>query len=402
MANPTMQAVVISRPGGPEVLELRAVARPQPARGEVLVRVHASALNRADLLQRRGLYPAPAGAAADIPGLEFSGEVAECGTDASLWKAGDRVMGLAGGGAQAEYLVAHERTLIRIPAALSMEEAAAIPEAFITAHDALWKQAALRPGERVLIHAVASGVGLAAVQLVRALNAVPCGTSRTAEKIAKAKEHGLEEGFVVSSAPSGNDAKPWTRGGEFDVIADLAGGPYTSASLHALAHRGRMVLIGTMAGAKAELETGLMLRKRATLIGTMLRARPLEEKIAVSLAFAREVIPLFDTGILRPTIDRVFPLADIARAHERMESNQTFGKIVLRIAPQLLAQPARPPAFRDRDPVLLCGQDGARPRCTYLSFEPMGTVCVSFLMISSAGCPPLQPGWPKPLELEPF
>ena len=174
-----MLAAVISRPGGPEVLDLRTVIRPSPESNEVLIRVRASALNRADLLQRQGHYPAPPGVPADIPGMEFAGEVAQIGSNVHLWKPGDRVMGLVAGGAHAEYLVAHERTLMQIPSSLTWQQAAAVPEAFITAHDALWIQAALRPNERVLVHAVGSGVGIAAVQLAKALCSIPFGTSRT-------------------------------------------------------------------------------------------------------------------------------------------------------------------------------------------------------------------------------
>ena len=327
-----MIAAVITRPGGPEVLELRTVPRPEPESNEILLRVHASALNRADVLQRRGHYPAPPGVPADTPGLEFAGEVAEIGSAVQLWKLGERVMGLTGGGAHAEYLVAHERAVMQIPRSLSWEQAAAIPEAFITAHDALWIQAGVRPNERVLIHAVGSGVGLAAVQLARAIGAIPFGTSRTPDKLSRAKELGLESGFIVPSNPTVEDCKNWAANGAFDVVLDLAGGPYLNASLHAVAHRGRILLIGTMAGARSEIDHGLMLAKRARMIGTVLRARPLEEKIAVTRAFAREVLPFFERKALQVPIDSEFPLRDVRKAHERMESNQTFGKIVLRMS----------------------------------------------------------------------
>ena len=310
---------------------MRTVLRPKPESQEVLVRVRASALNRADILQRRGHYPAPPGAPADIPGLEFAGEVEETGSAVQLWKRGDRVMGLTGGGAHAEYVVAHERTLIEIPQNLSWEQAAAIPEAFITAHDALWVQAALRPNERVLIHAVGSGVGLAAVQLARVLGAVPFGTSRTSDKLSRAKEFHLESGFNVSSNPTAEDGRNWAASAPFDVVLDLVGGPYLNASLHALAQRGRILLIGTMAGSKSEIDQHLMLGKRAQMIGTVLRARPLEEKIFVTRLFAREVVPFFENQALRGVVDSEFPLQDVGKAHERMESNQTFGKVVLRM-----------------------------------------------------------------------
>jgi len=326
-----MLAAVISRPGGPEVLKIRAVPRPKPESHEILVRVHASALNRADLLQRRGNYPAPPGVPADIPGLEFAGEVEKVGSTVQLWKPGSRVMGLTAGGGHAEYVVAHERTVVEIPSSLTSAQAAAIPEAFITAHDALWTQAALRPNERVIIHAVGSGVGLAAVQLSRAIGAFPFGTSRTSDKLTRAKELGLESGFIVPTAPTTEDGRKWAANGAFDVVLDLAGGSYLNASLHALAHRGRVMSVGTMAGARTEIDIGLMLGKRVRIIGTVLRARHLEEKIAVTRLFAREVIPLFENKLLRVVIDSQFELNDVRKAHERLESNETFGKVVLRM-----------------------------------------------------------------------
>jgi NADPH:quinone reductase-like Zn-dependent oxidoreductase len=261
--------------------------------------------------------------------MEFAGEVEATGSAVQLWRIGDRVMGLVGGGAYAEYVAVHERTIMRIPARLDFKQAAAIPEAFITAHDALWVQAAARPSERVLIHAVGSGVGLAAVQLAQAISATSFGTARTQDKLERAKPYGLAAGFLVSAAPTAEDAKTWSADGGFDVVLDLVGGAYTDASLHALAHRGRIMLIGTMGGGRIELDSSIALTKRAQLIGTVLRARPLEEKIAATRRFATEVSPLFANGTLRPVIDSSFDLRDVRAAHERMESNQSFGKIVL-------------------------------------------------------------------------
>ena len=324
-----MLAVVINRAGGPEVLETTCVAKPVLSSSEVMVRVRASALNRADILQRKGRYPAPAGSPANIPGLEFAGEVESLGPSTQFWQTGDRVMGLVGGGAQSEYVAVHERTLMKIPPELGFEQAAAIPEAFITAHDALWVQAALRPNERVLIHGAGSGVGLATIQLAGAMHAIPFGTARTADKLKRAKDYGLENGFVVSNAPNADDGKRWGTAGPFNVVVDLVGGAYTTASLYALAQQGRMMLVGTMGGARTELDLSIILAKRAQLIGTVLRARPIEEKIAVTRRFAAEVLPFFSRRILKPVIDSSFDLRDIRAAHERMESNQSFGKIVL-------------------------------------------------------------------------
>lgn len=330
----TMQAVWIASFGGPEVLEVREVGKPIINDEQVLVRVRASSLNRADLLQRQGKYPPPPGFPAEIPGMEFAGEIAEVGASVRQWKPGQRVFGLTGGGAQAEYLVTYERLLAEIPANLSFEQAAAVPEVFITAHDALWTQAGLRPGEKVLIHAVGSGVGLAAVQLCRAIQAVPYGTSRTASKIEQTKTLGLEAGIAVRDNFDDLQAaaQKWTAGKGMNVVLDLVGGPYVKASQKLLADRGRMVLVGTVAGGNYELEARYMLSKRLQVWGTVLRARAFEEKIEVTQKFAAEVVPLLASGVLRPNIDSTFPMAEIVKAHQRLESNETLGKVVLRIA----------------------------------------------------------------------
>src|SRR5205823_5755496 len=284
-----------TKPGGPEVLEVQQVEKPRPGPGEVLVRVQASALNRADILQRQGRYPAPPGAPQNIPGLEFAGEIAALGEGASRWHAGERVFGITAGGGHGEYVVSHERMLAEIPADLGWSEAAAVPEAFITAHDALWKQAALAAGETVLIHAAGSGVGLAAIQLVRAKGAIPYGTSRTADKLERAGKFGLQDGIALSGdlQPLAEKVQQWTQGTGVNVILDLVGGNYFPANLEGLAQQGRLLLVGTMAGVKTEVGLGTILRKRLKIIGTMLRGRSLEEKIQVTEAFSREVLPLF-------------------------------------------------------------------------------------------------------------
>jgi putative PIG3 family NAD(P)H quinone oxidoreductase len=326
-----MKAVVITRPGGPEVLELREVERPEPGTGEVLVRVRATALNRADLMQREGRYPPPPGAPTDILGMEFAGEVTDLGPGARDWKEGDPVFGITGGGAYAEYLVAHERTVAAIPPSLDWTEAAAVPEAFITAHDALVTQAAVRPSERVLIHAVGSGVGLAAVQLARAVGAVPFGTSRTQDKIDRAREFGLEDGVALGRG-AGQLAKAvarWTEGRGVELILDLVGGSYVQAGLEALAPHGRLILIGTVAGVQTTLDLRRVLSRRLTIRGTVMRTRPLEEKILATRAFASEVVPLLARDVVGPVIDSVFSLSQVAEAHAHLESNRTFGKVVV-------------------------------------------------------------------------
>jgi putative PIG3 family NAD(P)H quinone oxidoreductase len=328
-----MRAVVITAPGGVEVLELRDVARPAPSYGQVLVRVHATALNRADILQRQGRYPAPSDAPADIPGMEFAGEVAELGAGVTRWAIGQRVFGIVSGGSYAEYLVSHERMLAEIPSKLSYVEAAAVPEAFITAHDALVTQASLRASERVLIHAVASGVGLAAVQLVRALAAIPYGTARGKGKLDRAREYGLEDGWAATDdfTELSSLAKRWSGRKGMNVVLDLVGGAYFPASIEVMAPLGRLMLIGTMAGREATIPLGRVLAQRITIRGTMLRNRAIEEKIAATRAFEEQVVPLFERGILRAVVDSELPLSEVRAAHTRMESNETIGKTVLRV-----------------------------------------------------------------------
>jgi len=327
----TMKAAWIPRFGGPEVLEIRAVGKPPIAADQVLVRVRASALNRADLLQRQGKYPPPPGVPAEIPGIEFAGEVVEVGASVQAWKPGQRVFGLLGGGAHAEYVATHEGLLAEAPPNLDWAQAAAVPEVFITAHDALWIQALLRPAETVLINAVGSGVGLAAVQLVRAVSAVPFGTSRTADKIEQAKGFGLEAGLPVRD--NFDDlvaaANEWTQGKGIDVLLDLVGGAYVSAGQKLLGLKGRMMLVGTVGGGNYELDARYVLRKRLEIHGTVLRTRSLDEKIQVTRRFAGEVVPLLATGTLRPAIDSKFSFADIAKAHARLESNDAVGKVVV-------------------------------------------------------------------------
>jgi putative PIG3 family NAD(P)H quinone oxidoreductase len=318
-----VRAVVIARPGGPEVLELRDVPSPEPGVEQVRVRVRATALNRADLLQRLGQYPAPPGVPADIPGLEVAGEVDALGPSAGRFKVGERVFGLVGGGGYAEHVVLHERTLTRIPERLDWVQAAAVPEAFMTAHDALFRLGGLRPGGRVLIHAVASGVGLAAVQLAAAVHATSFGTSRTPAKLARASELGLTHAL----APEGFER----AAAGVDVVIDFVGGPYLARNLEALAPCGRLVVVGLLGGRKEPLDLGLVLQKRLTIVGTALRSRPLEEKIAVTRTFEAEVVPLLATGVVRPVVDRVFPIGDVRQAHELLQSNATFGKVVLTV-----------------------------------------------------------------------
>lgn len=326
-----MRALTISRSGGPEVLEVREVAEPLPGRDDVIVRVRASALNRADLLQRRGLYPAPPGAPADIPGLEFAGEVEVCGEGVSTLQPGERVMGIVGGGGQAERLRVHERVCLRIPPGMGFEEAAAIPEAFLTAYDALFARGALQPGESVLIHAAASGVGTAAAAIAAVAGARVVAMSRSAAKRARLSAMGVDRVLDPAVDDLAGAIRLAAGGHGIDLTIDFLGASSWSLNLDVAAPRGRIVLVGTMGGQKVEADLGVLMRKRLTVIGTVLRSRPLEEKIQLVQAFSRTMLPLLAAGRLRPVVDRVLPLEDAAAGHAALEANETFGKIVLRI-----------------------------------------------------------------------
>lgn len=325
-----MRALVITRPGGAEVLEVQNRPAPEPGPGEIRVRVHASALNRADILQRLGRYPAPPGAPADVPGLEYAGEVDAVGEGAGLWAVGNRVMGIVGGGGHAEQVVVHEREAIRIPQNLDWEEAAAVPEAFLTAYDALFRQLDLTVGERLLILAVGSGVGTAAVQLATAAGATVIGTSRTAGKLVRAKELGLDTGVDTSAEDLAEAVNQATYGSGVHAVLDLVGGRLLEASLRVVALRGRVAAVGTTGGSKVEVDLGLLLRRRIHLFGTVLRSRPLEEKIALAREFSTAVLPLFSSGRVRPVVDCVIGFDQVRKAHARMEGNESFGKIVLK------------------------------------------------------------------------
>ena len=324
-----MRAIAIASPGGPEVLEERDVALPEPGAGQLRVRVHAVGVNRADLLQRQGRYPAPPGVPADVPGLEYAGTVDALGPGVEGWRVGDRVMGLVGGGAYAEAVVVDAREVVAVPAGLSFEEAAAVPEAFITAHDALFTLLGLRAGESVLIHAVGSGVGTAAVQLARAAGARVLGTSRSAWKLERATSLGLEIGIDAGAEAFAEAVRRHTGGRGVDAILDLVGGGYLRGNLESLAVKGRMAVVGLVAGRRAELDLGLLLARRLTVIGTVMRGRSPDEKAAAVAAFRDDVLPLLEEGRVRPVVDVVLPFHEVREAHRRVEADRNFGKVVL-------------------------------------------------------------------------
>ena len=326
-----MRAVVLRSHGGPEVLEIQDVEAPVPGNDDISVDVVATALNRADLLQRMGLYPNPFPDDVEIPGLEFSGTVRSVGAHVRRWKVGDPVMGIVSGGGYAQQLVLPERQAMRIPTGISVADAAAIPEVFITAWDALVVQGVLTSGRWALVHAGGSGVGTAAIQICKAIGArivVTCSASKVAACRALGADVVVDYGsqdFVAEVASA-------TAGVGVDVVLDVIGGDYLERNIAALATKGRIIQVGVMAGKPVLFNVGALLGKRASIIGTVLRARPVEEKISISQRFASEVLPLFDAGVLQPVIDRRYQLDDIAAAHEYMASNGNTGKIVIDIA----------------------------------------------------------------------
>jgi NADPH2:quinone reductase len=329
-----VRAIVITSFGGVAGLEIRDVPDSPPATlDRVRVRVRAAGLNRADILQRLGRYPAPPGYPQEIPGIEFAGEVESVGDEVRNWKIGDRVFGIIGGGGQAEYVTVPGNHLARVPDNLDWAEAAAIPEVFMTAHDALFTQCRVTIGEHVLIHAAGSGVGTAAIQLVRAAGAFAYGTSRTADKLERAKEFGLTAAITIEGNPNkfAEAARQWTGGSGVNVVLDLVGAAYLTANLLSLATRGRLIFVGTTSGSKAEIDYGIAMSKRLQIMGTSLRTRSSEEKAAATRLFAQQVVPLLASGAVRPVIDQVFKWKDVRGAHERIESNESFGKVVLMI-----------------------------------------------------------------------
>jgi NADPH:quinone reductase len=325
-----MRAVVLEAHGGPEVLTIQLVDDPVPGSDDVLIDIAATALNRADLLQRMGLYPDPRRRLPEIPGMEFSGTVAAVGERVTMWRPGDRVMGIDAGGAYAERIAVHERQLLAVPDSVDLHSAAAIPEVFLTAWDALVLQGRLTSGRWALVHAGASGVGTAAIQIARAVGAriaVTCSSGKASACRA------LGADVVLERSPHDwlTAARAAVPGG-FDVVLDVIGGDEIDRNLQAVALKGTVVQVGLMGGGNASVNVGLLLTKRITWVGTVLRPRPIEEKVALTRRFAAEMLPLFDSGVLAPVIDRTFQLDQIADAHRHMEANANTGKIVVVIS----------------------------------------------------------------------
>ncbi len=324
-----MQAALSLNAEGPTGLRFSEVASPHPGPDEIKVRVRATALNRADLLQTMGLYPAPPGSPEDIPGMEYAGEVAAVGARVRRWSVGDRVMGLVGGGAWAQELVTHEREAMAMPAGMSFADAAALPEAFATAFDALVLQGGMTVNSEVLIHAVASGVGTAAIQLCQLFGARAIGTGRNEKKLERARALGLTRTILVKDGVFSAQVKQLTSGRGCDVALDLVGGDWFAETIDAMAPQGTVMLVGLVAGATAEVPLRSVLAKRLRVQGTALRSRSLEEKIAVARAFEQRLLPSFVSGQLKPVVDAVLPMAQLQPALQRLASNDTFGKLVL-------------------------------------------------------------------------
>lgn len=323
-----MRAVVITKHGDPSVLSVVDVERPKPKTDEILVKVLATSLNRADLMQRRGLYPDPFPGAHEIPGLEFAGTVESCGESVKSWQVGDPVMGIVSGGAYAEYLVVPEMQAMAVPRNISLANAAAIPEVFITAWDALVCQANLQAGQWALVHAGASGVGTAAIQICKAIGAyvvVTCSAGKCDACLALGADLAIDykaQDFVEVALQA-------THGKGASAILDVIGGDYLNRNVAALALKGTIVQVGLMGGGSTAFNMGALMPKRGRLIGTVLRPRPADEKIAVTQRFIAEMLPLFASAKMRPVIDRRFDLDQIVDAHWLMESNANTGKIVI-------------------------------------------------------------------------
>lgn len=326
-----MKAVLVREYGGPDVLYITEVPDPVPASEQLLVKVRATALNRADVLQRLGKYPPPAGES-NILGLEIAGEVIGMGPAVQGFRIGDRVFALVSGGGYAEKVTVDYRMAIPIPNGMSYTEAAAIPEAFFTAHEVLFPCGRLTTGETVLIHAAGSGVGTAAVQMAAYIGAQVLVTARTAHKIQVARSLGAHDGYHCADHGFADWIHRRTKGHGVELIADPVGPAYWDANLECLALQGRLVVYGLLSGRMAHFDMNKMLTKRLMITGTVLRSRSLAEKITLTQEFRARWLPLLASGALRPVIDSIFPLERVADAHRRMEANHNVGKIVLELS----------------------------------------------------------------------
>jgi len=329
-----VRAVVLTEHGGPEVLSVTEIDDPEPGPEEVVVDVVATAVNRADVLQRMGYYPEPGPPRKhEVPGMELAGRVASVGSRVSAWSVGDPVMGIVSGGAYAERVAVHERQLVAVPDALPLADAGAVPEVYLTAWDALVVQGGLTAGRWALVHAGASGVGTAGIGIAKALGALVV-TTVSGKKVEACRRLGAD---VVVDYTAGEDfveaVRDATGGAGVDTVLDVVGGDYVDRNISAIRTGGSIVQVGVMGGGSTQVNVGALMPKRGRLIGTVLRARPIEEKVALTQRFGREVVPWFADGTLAPVIDSRFPLDDVGDAHRHMESNANVGKIALDVAP---------------------------------------------------------------------
>lgn len=326
-----MKGVYITGFGGLEKLEYREIADPPQLHGtSVLVRVRAAGLNRADLLQVAGHYAPPPGYSPFIPGMEFAGDVAAIGNEVTAFAERDRVFGITAGEGQAEFVLTEESVLARFPDFLTYAQAAAIPEVFITAHDAISTQAGLKRNESILIHAVGSGVGLAALQLAKAMGCMALGTSRTQNKLDRCSGYALDVPILVKEGTKFSETVlSKTRGEGANVILDLVGASYFTENLASAGMKGRVMLVGLTGGRTAQFDMGVALHKRLTIKGTVLRPRSVAEKAVVMRAFTKEVLPFFADRRVEPNLDKTFTAADVIEAYKYLSSNESFGKVVL-------------------------------------------------------------------------
>jgi len=337
-----MKAVVLETYGEPDVLTIKEIASPQPSTGEILVKIIAAGINRGDIMQRRGQYPPPDPNAEEIPGLEFAGVIEELGSSHSKWEIGDRVFGLLPMGGYAEKVVTPERMLMPIPDNLSFLEAAAIPEVFLTAYDALLTQGNFQAGDVVLIHAAGSGVGTAAVQLAQVMGASQIfTTSRSDRKLQRLQEIVPHCPINATTQDFAEIVNQETNSRGADVIVDFVGADYLENNLQAIAVGGTLVQVATLSGKRSEIDLRQLMGKRMQLVGTTLRNRPIETKMMLTQTFIKQVLPWFKQGQLQPIIDRSFPLEEVATAHRYLESNQNFGKIVLQLEEDAYPSPKK-------------------------------------------------------------
>ena len=325
-----MKAITMENFGGPEVLTLGEAAKPAPGPDDLLVRVRVSALNRADTLQRRGLYPSPPGDS-EILGLELSGEVVEWGSDVKGFSEGQKVFGLVGGGGYAEYALLDSRMAMTIPDGWSFEEAAAVPEVFFTANETVFVLGGLQPGETLLVHAGGSGVGTAAIQMASQIGATVYFTAGSKEKIDRALALGAHAGIDYKTQDFVEEIKNLTQGVGVDVVEDFLGASYLAKNMEVLKTTGRLVVVATMGGMKTEIDLNLLMRKRLAIFGSVMRSRPLQEKREITNRFVERWLPMLTEGKIKPIIDSTFSLGQASEAHERMESNLNFGKILLKV-----------------------------------------------------------------------